>query len=103
MKNYKKEMHEIGVSDRHEGHKPFDKIQIKYQDLEKIKSVYIWGDPGCGKSFIMEQFFESLELPPFTAKFLHYQEFMLQIHELEHKINKKLKGRAIDTINEVGN
>ena len=36
-------------------------------------------------------------------KKLHYNEFMLKIHEMEHKVNKKMKGRASETIAVVGN
>lgn len=37
-----------------------------------------------------------------NKRFLHYQEFMLQIHQMEHKVNKKLKGKSQDTITAVG-
>ena len=60
----------------------------------------MWGDPGCGKSFLMEQFFKALDIK--ETKFLHYQEFMLQIHEKEHKANKLLRGKQQDTIATVG-
>eukprot|EP00354_Favella_ehrenbergii_P004577 CAMPEP_0170457340 /NCGR_PEP_ID=MMETSP0123-20130129/4666_1 /TAXON_ID=182087 /ORGANISM="Favella ehrenbergii, Strain Fehren 1" /LENGTH=165 /DNA_ID=CAMNT_0010721103 /DNA_START=414 /DNA_END=911 /DNA_ORIENTATION=- len=33
----------------------------------------------------------------------HYNEFMLQIHEMEHKVNKKMRGRVGETIAIVGN
>lgn len=33
---------------------------------------------------------------------MHYNEFMLRIHENEHKLNKKLRGRSTDTISAVG-
>ena len=36
-------------------------------------------------------------------KKLHYNEFMLKIHEMEHKVNKKMRGRASETIAVVGN
>ena len=36
-------------------------------------------------------------------KKLHYNEFMLKIHEMEHKVNKKMRGRATETIAVVGN
>jgi cell division protein ZapE len=49
----------------------------------------------------MEKFYESLNID--KKKFLHYQEFMLQIHEREHKVNKLLKGKSQDTISVVGN
>ena len=34
---------------------------------------------------------------------MHYQEFMLRVHEREHKINKKLRGKSGDTITAVAN
>jgi predicted ATPase len=33
---------------------------------------------------------------------MHYQEFMLGIHEKEHELNKQLKGKSQDTISAVG-
>ena len=80
--------------------KATEKLQDKHPDLQKVRSIYLWGDPGCGKSFLMEQFYEALELK--SKKFLHYQEFMLQIHETEHKVNKQLRGKSQDTIAAVG-
>jgi predicted ATPase len=34
---------------------------------------------------------------------MHFSEFMLKVHEMEHKVNQKLKGRTGDTIAVVGN
>ena len=33
----------------------------------------------------------------------HYNEFMLEIYEMEHKVNKRMRGRAGDSIAIVGN
>ena len=66
-----------------------------------MKSIYLWGDPGCGKTFIMDLFYESLNIP--DKRKLHYNEFMLEIHKEEHKLNKKLKNQNQDTILTVGN
>ena len=75
----------------------------RYKDISKLKSVYLWGDPGCGKTFIMEQFYESLG-QEVTKKKLHYNEFMLEVHKEEHKLNQKLKNqKEKDTITTVGN
>ena len=48
----------------------YKKLRKMYSHLDEIKSIYIWGDPGCGKSFIAEQFFESLPIE--NKKFMHY-------------------------------
>jgi len=40
----------------------------------------------------LEMFYKYLDIPESQKKFLHYKEFMLQIHEEEHKVNQLLKG-----------
>ncbi len=62
----------------------------------------MYGDPGCGKSFMMDLFYESLDVGSRKKK-LHYNEFMLLMHEMEHDVNKKLKGKTGETIAIVGN
>ena len=59
----------------------------KYAELEAIKSIYLFGDPGSGKSMFMDKFFRSLAIPEERKKFMHYKEFMLEIHEEEHRVN----------------
>jgi predicted ATPase len=66
-----------------------------------LKSVYLWGAPGSGKSFLMDLFYDSLDIK--EKRRMHYGEFMLEIHKEEHKINKMLKGKSGDTITAVGN
>ena len=34
--------------------KAIDKLQQRHPELQKVRSIYLWGDPGCGKSFLME-------------------------------------------------
>jgi len=55
-------------------------------DLDPIKHVYIYGEPGSGKSYMTELFFDSLDIGE-RKKRLHYNEFMLMMHEMEHKVN----------------
>ena len=46
---------------------------------EPIQGLYIWGDVGRGKTWLMNQFYESL---PFDNKVrLHFHHFMLTVHE----------------------
>jgi protein AFG1 len=69
----------------------------QYREIAKMKSVYLWGHPGCGKTFLMDLFFESLG-PHVGKRKLHYNEFMLEIHKEEHALNQKLKNQNKDTI-----
>lgn len=55
---------------------------IKRED--KVKGVYLHGTPGCGKTFLMDMFFENLPLP--EKKRVHFNEFMLSIHDQMHRI-----------------
>ena len=82
---------------------PIKQIKIlppQFKALEDTKSVYLHGNPGTGKTFVMDMLYN--ELPIKNKVRLHYSEFMLQIHEEEHKINLK-KDRSVDTITQVGN
>lgn len=70
--------------------------------MDSIKSVYLYGEPGCGKSYMMDIFYDTLDVGTRKKK-LHYNEFMLLMHEMEHEVNKKLKGKTGETIAIVGN
>lgn len=64
--------------------------------------MYVYGDPGSGKSYMIDLFYETLDVGDRKKK-LHYNEFMLMMHEMEHSVNKKLKGKTGETIAVVGN
>lgn len=72
----------------------------EFKALEQTKSIYLHGKPGTGKTFLMDMLYN--EIPLKNKVRLHYAEFMLQIHQDEHKINQK-KDRSVDTISQVGN
>lgn len=55
-----------------------------HQKLEKIKGVYLFGSPGCGKTFMMDMFFENIDI--LEKKRVHFNEFMLNIHDQLHRI-----------------
>lgn len=48
--------------------------------------MYLFGEPGSGKSFMVDLFFQSLDVGARKKK-LHYNEFMLMMHEMEHSVN----------------
>lgn len=101
--NYNTEMHtEFGKKDLDPQQKARTKVMELFEDLYGLKCVYVWGDPGSGKSFITEMLYHSMDVAD-RKRMQHYSEFMLQIHEMEHKINKKMKGRVGETISIVGN
>ena len=44
-----------------------------------VQGLYIWGGVGRGKTYLMDQFYESL---PFSPKMrTHFHRFMLEVHE----------------------
>ncbi|MGO2512435.1 cell division protein ZapE [Marinomonas polaris] len=63
--------------------------------LEPIKGVYLWGDVGRGKTFLMDLFYDCL--PDGKALRLHFHHFMARLHrELNLAFGQKnpLKGIA---------
>ena len=61
-------------------------IRQDFSELDVVKNSYIHGEPGGGKSFMVDLFYNSLDLGKRKKK-LHYNEFMLMMHEMEHEIN----------------
>ena len=62
-----------------------NELPFRFKALENTKSIYLHGSPGSGKTFLMDSFFDLL--PVKRKKRMHYNEFMLKIHEDEHRIN----------------
>jgi peroxisome-assembly ATPase len=54
-----------------------------------IKSVYIWGGPGCGKTYTMDLFFDSIPIK--AKKRVHFHHFMIDVHKRLHKIGSLSK------------
>ena len=46
--------------------------------VEPIKGVYLWGDVGRGKTFLMDLFYDCL--PDGMALRLHFHHFMARLH-----------------------
>eukprot|EP00667_Euglena_gracilis_P004702 EG_transcript_4731 len=67
------------------------------QALSKIQGLYMHGGVGCGKSFLMDLFFN--ELAGVKKKRVHFHEFMLGVHQGIHRY--KRQDRTTDGITQV--
>lgn len=50
------------------------------------KSLYLWGSTGCGKTYLMDLFFENLPIK--LKKRIHFHDFMIDIHKRLHALKK---------------
>ena len=41
--------------------------------------IYLWGGPGCGKTFMMDMLFESLDIE--RKQRVHFNDFMITVHK----------------------
>lgn len=57
------------------------KEKMKSDDL--LRGLYIHGNPGSGKTYLMDMMYEQLDIPSKTR--LHYNEFMLRVHRTNFK------------------
>ena len=54
--------------------------------LEYIPGIYLFGAPGCGKTYMMDLFYEMMPIQEKSR--IHYNEFMLHVTNRMHKLNQ---------------
>jgi predicted ATPase len=72
----------------------YEKMLDKYNDLHSIKGIYVYGSPGCGKTLLMDFFYESVNID--KKKRTHFNEFMLEVHDNLHKLRSQLTYKNTD-------
>jgi predicted ATPase len=74
--------------------KDYEKMLLNYNHLYNIKGLYIYGSPGCGKTYLMDMFYNSVDLK--KKKRTHFNEFMLEVHDNLHKLRSRLTYKTTD-------
>lgn len=74
--------------------KEYEKMLLKYNNLSNIDGYYIYGSPGCGKTFLMDMFYDSVNIK--RKKRAHFNEFMLEVHDNLHKLRSRLTYKNTD-------
>lgn len=57
-----------------------------------IKGLYMYGGTGCGKTFIMDLFYEVIPIK--KKKRVHFSNFMIDIHKRLHRLKSSTKGSS---------
>jgi len=52
------------------------------------QSYYIWGGPGCGKTYTMDLFYDNVEFTNSRKRRVHFHHFMIGVHKRLHKVGK---------------
>ena len=70
---------------------------------EQPKGLYLWGSVGCGKTFLMDLFYENCSVSNDHKKRVHFHRFMLDVHAEIHqiKLGKSDKVRSLDQKNPI--
>jgi protein AFG1 len=62
-------------------------------ELKELKGMYIYGSPGSGKTFLMDMFYEEVNI---KKKRAHFNEFMLDVHQRLHKLKDNITYKQSD-------
>ena len=62
------------------------------QNADNIKGLYMYGGTGCGKTFIMDLFYEVIPIK--RKKRVHFNNFMIDIHKRLHRLKSKTAGSS---------
>ncbi|KAN0022299.1 hypothetical protein ACTFIU_004475 [Dictyostelium citrinum] len=66
------------------------------KDENLIKGIYLYGDVGCGKSFLMDLFYNTIDIE--KKKRVHFHHFMLDVHRRIHRWRQTKKPDEDDPI-----
>ena len=61
MRRYKYDFQQLKDDEKNLESRGYARVNQDYKMLQDNKCVYLWGDPGCGKTFVMEQFYKHLD------------------------------------------
>ncbi len=60
------------------------------------QGIYLWGDVGCGKTYLLDLFFHSLPMP--NKQRYHYHRFMRMVHTRLNDLSSVNKGKTLGQI-----
>lgn len=70
--------------------------EIKEQP-KHVQGLYLYGDVGCGKTMLMDLFYETLPSNVVRKERIHFHAFMLNVHKRAHAL-KSSQGNSFDAI-----
>ena len=74
-------------------HSPEASAQV--QTFSAPKGLYLWGGPGCGKTYLMDLLYNSLQTDKIRKARVDFHSFMLEIHMKLHQFRQKY-GRFLE-------
>lgn len=63
------------------------KVETLVDIWRPVKGNYLYGSPGCGKTFLMDMIYDLVELT--QKRRVHFNKFMLEVHDYIHQLNMK--------------
>lgn len=80
----------------------WDKLLSRKSTLPRPRGLYLWGSVGCGKTFLMDLFYENCSVMKRFKKRVHFHRFMLDVHAEIHQIKVgKLTRKSHDQKNPI--
>lgn len=62
---------------------------VKIETYAAPKGIYIWGGPGCGKTYLMDLLFNSIQDKNIKKARVDFHSFMLEINMKLHQLRQK--------------
>lgn len=68
---------------------------------DRPRGLYLWGSVGCGKTFLMDLFYENCSITEHKKR-VHFHRFMLDVHAEIHQIKLgKIKLKSVEQKNPI--
>jgi cell division protein ZapE len=70
-------------------------VNLFFNNSSKHNGVYLYGSVGSGKTMLMQQFYNQLNV---SKKIVHYQQFMQKLHETMHELQNKSANKVVQDL-----
>lgn len=80
----------------------WNRILGRKSQVQRPRGLYLWGSVGCGKTFLMDLFFENCSISNANKRRVHFHRFMLDVHAEIHQIKLgKISYRGVEQRNPI--
>ena len=72
--------------------------RVTNSESRRVRGLYLWGSVGCGKTMLMDLFYNHCWVAETAKRRVHFHSFMIDFHTSECSTTRDVQGGGLDQI-----